>query len=54
MLQLGSGEVEIKRIVEWNLSDDRDERGNPRNGTEEERRTALIERLNNLKGGKEE
>ena len=40
MLQLGSGEVEIKRIVEWNLSDDRDERGNPRNGTEEERRTA--------------
>ena len=39
-LEIGSGEVEIKRIVEWNLSDDRDERGNPRNGTEEERRTA--------------
>ena len=40
MLPLGSREVELKRIVEWNLSDDRDERGNPRNGTEEERRTA--------------
>ena len=40
MLPLGCREVEIRRIVEWNLSDDRDERGNPRNGTEEERRTA--------------
>ena len=40
MLQLGSREVECRRIVEWNLSDDRDEHGNPRNGSEEERCTA--------------
>lgn len=40
MLPLGCREVELKRIVEWNLSDDRDEGGNPRNGSEEERRTA--------------
>lgn len=40
MLQLGRKEVALRRIVEWNLSDDRDERGNLRDGTEEERRTA--------------
>ncbi len=40
MLPLGHKEVELRRIVEWNLSDDRDEHGNLRGGTEEERRTA--------------
>ena len=40
MLPLGRKEVELRRIVEWNLSNDRDEQGNQRSGTEEERSTA--------------